>query len=81
MGLLFIKVFVMRDAYAPLCRAEDCRCVTMGVHDVGCVHCEAGQSQGIQKPYFLAGPEEPPAGQPTGWEGGGQLGSALLRGR
>lgn len=29
MGLLFIKVFVMRDAYAPLLRAEDCWCVTM----------------------------------------------------
>lgn len=41
----------------------------MGAHGVGCVHCEAGQSQGIQKPYFLAGPEEPPS-WPNYWLGG-----------
>lgn len=82
MGLLFIKVFVMRDACTQRSSVE---LKTVGVSRWG-PRCglrplRSRASQGTQKPYFLAQAEEPQAGQVTGWDGGGQIGSALLRGR
>lgn len=68
MGLLFVKVFVMRDAYAPLRRAEDWRCVTKGSTMWAASTCEAGYLQGIRKPYFLVQAEE--LSWQTYWLGG-----------